>query len=210
MTERIAHPDGTMLEIARLAGQEPTFLPRGVCHAVANFISSAELQMSKPQRRSLWALIPQLQNSANPHLHRARTIFFADTAMRRYATAALRAAGNPTAAAILRDEPDLGVAAALARTIATDMDASVPLTPASRAHHSTLLAVRAVRAAAKAAEHLRSEDPSVHQLAADQAAFAMSAWAQVTRSDAPAETIALITQVLAVNLNTPRPHPHGL
>ena len=203
MSNTLMHPGGTMPELARRNGEGPTMLPTSACTVIARFINTAETQMKPKLRESLWDLIPLLEGSRDPDATAQRQRFLVDRALRWYAPTTLRAAGHETAAALLKDEPDDNICAALAETISARLARNLARYPTSTRERNLIQAERCVRSAAKAARQAAETDWTLQLHCAENAAHAMSVWCAVRGTSHSLELRATVTAILQITGDQP-------
>lgn len=173
-------------------------LPASACTVIARFINTAEIQMKPRLRQSLWDLIPLLDGSRDPDATAQRQRFLVHRALRWYAPTALRAAGHLAAGAMLKDEPDDNICAALAETVAAGLSRKLASNPMNTREHDLIQAERCVRSAAKAARHAAETDWTLQLHCADNAAHAMSAWCSVKGTSHSLELRSTVTAILLI------------
>ena len=191
-------PYSTMKQVAELAGEPESDHPRTACPVATKFILSMEIQMNHNQQRELSKLVPVLKNSRKPKRSKERLDFLVEKAIRKYAQESLRESGAYAAAATIRDEPDTQQAGELARQFAPTLREGIPRELRTKSESRRLSAARAAETAASATRALSESDPTLQDNAAQYAAYAMSHWTLATQKDIVRETIALMTDMLAM------------
>ena len=188
----------TMPQVAALAGENPTNHPRTACAAATEMVLSAETFMNKDQEKRLHAAVPILKDSRKPKALRQRLEFLTERALRKYAVEALLAAGSKAAAAALRDEPSTTRAATLAKQFGDTLYKTVPADIKRAQDSRKLTAARACRYAEKAVRCLENEDPTTQLNAAQKTAWTLLEWAQSTKQDPGAETVAILENMVKI------------
>ena len=188
----------TMETAAEQAGEARSLYPATACPVAARFINSSETALTHPQRQRLTAIAPELQNTREPAATGSRLDRLVELAISSWAPAALEAAGHPTLAAVLRDEPETARAATLAFEFAAALDAEVPSRPASQAHRTSLHAMKATRHASRAARQLQESDWTIRQHAAQSAAFALAESNRATGADQVEELLSTIRLIINI------------